>query len=118
MKQLKLGLVGYGFMGRTHSNAFRKAPNFFDLPYEPVLQAVCGRDAAKTAAFARRWGYQSVETDWRRLVVRKDIDLVDIACPNDTHKDIAMAAAKEGKMVLCEKPLAMNAREGALMVET
>ncbi len=117
MKTLNIGLVGYGFMGRAHSNAFRKAPNFFDLEYEPVLKAVCARDASKARAFAKRWGYQSVETDWKKLVARKDIDLVDIACPNDMHKDIAIAAAKAGKMVLCEKPLSMNTAEGATMVQ-
>ncbi len=117
MKTLNIGLVGYGFMGRAHSNAFRKAPNFFDLEYDPVLKAVCARDASKARAFAKRWGYQSVEADWKKLVARKDIDLVDIACPNDMHKDIAIAAAKAGKMVLCEKPLSMNTAEGATMVQ-
>ncbi|MGH7971071.1 MAG: Gfo/Idh/MocA family protein [Limisphaerales bacterium] len=117
MKQLRIGLVGYGFMGRAHSNAFRRAPNFFDLPYEPILRAVCGRDAAKTRAFASRWGYQDVETDWRQLVQRDDIDLIDIACPNDVHKDIAIAAANAGKKILCEKPLARDAAEGRQMVK-
>ena len=117
MKQLRIGLVGYGFMGRAHSNAFRKVSNFFELEYEPVLQAVCGRDTAKTKAFASKWGYQSTETDWRKLVSRPDIDVVDIACPNDFHKDIALAAAKAGKMILCEKPLAMDGPQGAEMVK-
>ena len=117
MKKLNVGLVGYGFMGRAHSNAYRKAPNFFDLPYEPVLKAVCARDAAKVKAFAARWGYETTETDWRKLVARKDIDLIDIACPNDAHKDIAIAAARAGKMILCEKPLAMNGPEGLKMVQ-
>jgi predicted dehydrogenase len=117
MKTLKIGLIGYGFMGRAHSNAFRKAPNFFDLGCAPVLQAVCGRDAARTRAFAAKWGYASCESDWRRLVTRRDIDLVDIACPNDAHKDIAIAAARAGKMVLCEKPLALNGAEGLKMVQ-
>jgi predicted dehydrogenase len=116
MKQLNIGLIGYGFMGRAHSNAFRKVANFFDLEYQPVLKAACARDGAKVAAFARRWGYESVETDWRRLVARKDIDLIDIACPNDRHREIALAAAKAGKMILCEKPLAMNGPEGLEMV--
>ncbi len=116
MKQLNIGLVGYGFMGRAHSNAFRKVSNFFDSAYQPVLRAVCGRDAGKVKAFAERWGYESVETDWHRLVEREDIDVVDIACPNDVHEEIAIAAAKTGKMVLCEKPLAMNSAQGAKMV--
>jgi len=117
MKRLNIGLVGYGFMGRAHSNAFRKAANFFDLEYQPVLKAVCGRDAAKTKAFAKRWGYESVETDWAKLLARPDIDLVDIACPNDMHKDIAIAAAKAGKLILCEKPLARDGAEALKMVQ-
>ncbi len=117
MKELNIGLIGYGFMGRAHANAFRKAANFFDLPFRPVLKAVCGRDAAKVKSFASRWGFESYETDWKQLVARKDIDLVDIACPNDMHREIALAAAKAGKMVTCEKPLAMNGPEGLKMAE-
>ncbi len=117
MKTLNIGLVGYGFMGRAHSNAYRRAPNFFDLEYKPVLKAVCGRDSQKAKAFSERWGFESIETDWRTLVARKDIDVVDIACPNDMHKDIAIAAAKAGKMVLCEKPLSMNSADGLKMVQ-
>jgi predicted dehydrogenase len=117
MKKLNIGLIGYGFMGRAHSNAFRKVSNFFDLEYEPVLKAVCARDAQKVKAFAARWGYESCETDWRRLLARDDIDLVDIACPNDMHKEIAIAAAKAGKMILCEKPLSMHGPDGLKMVQ-
>ena len=94
-------------MGRTHSNALQcRRRDFFDLPYRPVLKAVCARNAERREAFAENWGYESVETDWRRLVERKDIDPIDIASPNDTHAEIAIAAAQAGKMVLCEKPLA------------
>lgn len=117
MKRLNIGLVGYGFMGRAHSNAFRKAPNFFPLKYQPVLKAVCGRHFDKTKAFAEQWGYESVETDWTRLVQRADIDLLDIACPNDMHRDIAIAAAKAGKSILCEKPLARDTAESLAMVK-
>jgi len=117
MKKLNVGLIGYGFMGRTHSNAFRKVNNFFDLPYQPVLKAVCARDAAKAKAFAGKWGYESVETDWRKLIARDDIDLVDIAAPNNVHAEIAIAAAKAGKMILCEKPLSMDGKEGEAMVK-
>jgi predicted dehydrogenase len=117
MKKLNVGLIGYGFMGRAHSNAFRKVSNFFDLEYQPVLKAVCARDPAKVGAFASRWGFESSETDWRKLVNRDDIDLVDIACPNDMHKEIAIAAAKAGKMILCEKPLSMDGPEGLKMVQ-
>src|SRR5207244_5412038 len=88
---------------------------FFDVPYEPVLKAVCARNADRVKAFAANWGYESVETDWRALVNRKDIDLIDIASPNDTHAEIACAAARAGKMVMCEKPLGRNASEAAAM---
>src|SRR6202453_1953994 len=115
-KNLNVGLLGYGFMGRTHSNAFLQAPRFFDLPYQPVLKAVCARSADRVRGFAENWGYQSVETDWRRLVARGDIDLIDIASPNDTHVEIAIAAAAAGKMVMCEKPLGRNAAESEKMV--
>ena len=116
MKNLNIGLVGYGFMGRTHSNAFLQAPRFFDLPYRPVLKAVAARNEDRVKAFAANWGYESYETDWRKLVERKDIDVVDIASPNDTHQEIAIAAAKAGKMVMCEKPLGRNAAEAEAMV--
>ena len=116
-KTLNVGLVGYGFMGRTHSNAFLHAPRFFDVPYQPVLKAVCARNAVRAKGFAENWGYESIETDWRALVERKDIDLIDIASPNDTHAEIAIAAAKAGKMVLCEKPLGRTATEGRSMVD-
>ena len=109
MKTLNIGLVGYGFMGRTHSNAFHQAPHFFELPYRPVLKAVAARNEARVKAFAENWGYESYATDWRELVARKDIDVIDIAAPNDVHHDIAIAAAKAGKMVMCEKPLGRTA---------
>ena len=115
-KTLNVGLIGYGFMARAHSNAYRKVNNFFDLEYQPVLKAVCARDAAKLKAFADAWGYESVETDWRKLIERPDIDLVDICAPNNLHREIALAAARAGKMILTEKPLAMNSQEGAEMV--
>ena len=90
--------------------------NFFDLEHRPILKAACGRDRGKVQAFADKWGYESVETDWRRLIDRKDIDAIDICSPNNLHKEIALAAAAAGKMILCEKPLAMNSREGQEMV--
>ncbi len=115
-KKLNIGLVGAGFMGRTHSNAFRQAGRFFDLDYEPVLKAVATRNAKGAADFAANWGYESSEGDWRKLVDRKDIDLIDIASPNDTHAEIAIAAAAAGKMVMSEKPLGRNAAEAEKMV--
>ena len=115
-KKLRVGMVGCGFMGRTHSNAFGKVNRFFDLEYEPALVAVCARNPAEAEGFAGNWGYSSFETDWRKLVARKDIDLIDIASPNDTHAEIAIAAAEAGKMVMCEKPLGRNAAESEKMV--
>jgi predicted dehydrogenase len=115
MKRLNVGLIGCGFMGRTHANAFGKVNNFFDLSYKPVLRAVCARNELNARAFAQNWGFESFETDWRKLIARPDIDLIDIASPNDTHAQIAIAAAKAGKMILCEKPLAMDGAEGQTM---
>src|SRR5947209_20450525 len=116
-KPLNVGLIGYGFMGRAHSNAYSQVNHFFDLPLRPVLKTACARDAAKVKAFADQWGYESVETDWRKLVERKDIDAIDVGTPNNTHAEIATAAAKAGKMILCEKPLSMTGDEGKKMVE-
>lgn len=116
-RTLNVAMVGYGFMGRAHSNAYRQVSQFFDLEYRPVLKAACARDEAKVRAFAENWGWESVETDWRRLIERKDIDAIDIGSPNNTHYEIAIAAAQAGKMVLCEKPLAMNAGEAREMTE-
>jgi predicted dehydrogenase len=115
-KKLNVGMVGYGFMGRTHSNAFRKVSNFFENEHQPVLKAICGRNEANTRAFADKWGYESIETDWRKLIERKDIDVIDICTPNDSHMEIAIAAAQAGKMIMCEKPLARDAAEGEKMV--
>jgi predicted dehydrogenase len=120
-KQLRIGMVGYGFMGRTHSNAYKRLNDFFPVEHRPVLKAICGRNADKAEAFAKNWGYERVETDWRNLVRANDIDLIDIGTPNDTHFEIAIEAARHGKMVLCEKPLAMNvaqAEEMTRAVET
>ena len=115
-KKLNIGLVGYGFMGRTHTNGYKRANDFFELEHRPVLQAACGRDVAKTKAFADQWGWQSVESDWRRLVERDDIDAIDICTPNDSHAEIALECIKHGKMILCEKPLALNGEQGEKMV--
>jgi predicted dehydrogenase len=115
-KPLRIGLIGYGFMGRTHSNAFRKVSNFFDLKHEPQLAAVCARNKDRAQAFADQWGYESVETDWRKLIKRDDVDVIDIAAPNNVHHEIAIAAAQAGKAILCEKPLALDCKEGEAMV--
>ena len=108
-------MIGYGFMGRTHSNAYKRLNDFFPVDHRPVLKAVCARDPKKAQAFADNWGYERIETDWRKLVSAEDIDLIDIGSPNDTHYEIAIAAAKNGKMVLCEKPLAMSIKEAEAM---
>lgn len=115
-RTLNVGLVGCGFMGRTHSNAWSHVNQFFDLDIQPVLKAVCARNPATVAGFADQWGYESTETDWRALVARDDIDVIDIASPNDTHAEIAIAAAAAGKMVTTEKPLARGGAESEAMV--
>lgn len=116
-KPLNIGLIGCGFMGRAHSNAYRRVNNFFDLEYVPVTKAVCARNEENAKAFAQTWGYESVETDWKVLLERDDIDAVDICTPNNVHREIAVAAARAGKMVLCEKPLSMNVAEGEEMCQ-
>ena len=116
-EKLNVGLIGYGFMGRTHSNAYRKVTNFFDVPYEPVLQVVCGLVEKEAKAFAEQWGYQSYTTDWRKVIEDKNIDVVDICVPNNVHAEIAIAAAQAGKAICCEKPLALNVAQGEEMVK-
>lgn len=117
-KKLRIGLIGTGFMGRTHSNGYKRVANFFPaLQYQPQLQAVCSRNAEKVQQFADQWGYASVETDWKKMIAREDIDAIDICTPNDTHAEIAIAAAAAGKMILCEKPLARNLEEAQKMLE-
>lgn len=117
-KELRIGLIGCGFMGRTHSNGYNRVSNFFpDLEYRPVLKAACSRTENKVKAFATQWGYESWETDWKALIARDDIDAIDICTPNDMHAEIAIAAAEAGKMILCEKPLSRTLEEGQKMVE-
>lgn len=117
-KPIRIGLIGTGFMGRAHSNAYKRIGDFFpELEYRPVLQAVCARRIANVREFAEQWGYASIETDWRTLVQRDDIDAIDICSPNDTHAEIAIAAAEAGKMILCEKPLARTVEEAQPMVD-
>ncbi len=117
-KELRIGLIGCGFMGRTHSNGYKRVGDFFpELEYRPVLKAVCSRSKDKVQAFAEQWGYESFETDWKVLIAREDIDAVDICAPNNMHAEIAIAAAAAGKMILCEKPLSRTLAEGVSMVE-
>ena len=110
-KKLNIGIVGYGFMGRAHSNAYRQVNRFFDCEYQPVLKLACGRNKERVEAFADNWGYEESTQDWRELILSADIDAIDIAAPNHMHKEIAIAAAEAGKMILCEKPLGRNLQE-------
>ncbi len=116
-KPLRIAMFGYGFMGKAHSNAYQKVGRFFpDLAYQPQLQVLCARDRDKANDFANNWGYQHVETDWRKVIERDDVDVIDICSPNHTHLEIAIEAARNGKWVLCEKPLAMDVAEAERMV--
>jgi predicted dehydrogenase len=108
---LRIAMIGHGFMGAAHSQGWRVAPRFFDLPLEPVMQVVVGRSADGTAASAAKWGWHESATDWRDVIARDDIDVVDIVTPGDTHAEIALAALAAGKHVLCEKPLANTVAE-------
>jgi len=116
-KPLNVGIIGYGFMGRTHSNAYRRVANFFDVPYTPVLKTICGLEEKEAKAFADRWGFESYVTDWRKVIDDKNIDIVDICVPNNYHAELAIAAAQAGKMIICEKPLARTGAEAEPMVK-
>jgi predicted dehydrogenase len=116
-KKLRVGIVGAGFMGRAHSNAYIDVAHFFDLPEIPVMQAACDTNESCLKPFADRFGWKSIETSFEKLVARDDIDLVDICTSNATHLPIAVSAAKAGKHILCEKPLARNAAEAQIMFE-
>lgn len=117
MKTLSVGIVGYKFMGRAHSNAWMKAPLFFDMAVTPVRKVACGRHQESLKAFADRWGWEQTETDWKKMVRRDDVDIVDISAPQYLHYEIAMEALKAGKHVFCEKPLAMNLAQAREMYE-
>ncbi len=116
-KTLNVGMIGYKFMGRAHSNAWSKADKFFDLKARPVMKVICGRDRAGVSAAAYRLGWEKFETDWREVVGDSTIDIIDINTPNDSHAEIAIAAAKAGKAILCEKPLALDVKQARAMVE-
>ncbi|HZR32057.1 MAG TPA: Gfo/Idh/MocA family oxidoreductase [Terriglobales bacterium] len=112
---LNVAMIGQGFMGRAHSNAFHQVTRFFDTPYDLRLKVICGRNRESLEAMAKRWGWEETSTDWEAVVARKDIDVIDVATPNLLHAPIAIAAAKAGKIVLCEKPLAMSVDEAERM---
>src|SRR3954449_3557897 len=112
---LRVAMIGYAFMGAAHSQAWRNAHRFFDLPAVPDLAVLCGRDRSAVGAAAERLGWEETATDWREVVARDDIDVVDVSSPGDTHRDIAIAALEAGKHVLCEKPLSNTVAEAEEM---
>jgi predicted dehydrogenase len=114
-KQLNIAMIGSGFIARAHSNAFHQVGHFFEIPYGLNLKVVCGRNQSKLQAFARQWSWAEAAADWQEVVARRDIDVVDIAVPNALHAPIALAAAKAGKMLFCEKPLALSLAEAQAM---
>lgn len=115
-KTINVAMIGARFMGKAHSNAYLNVGKFFDVALQPVMKSVCSRDAAGTQAFADQWGWERADTDWREVVVAKDIDLVDVCTPGDTHAPIAIAAAEAGKHVFCEKPLANSLEDARSML--
>jgi predicted dehydrogenase len=117
MKKLNVAMIGYQFMGRTHSNAWRQVGKFFDLPYEPVLKVVCGRNEAEVKKAAGKLGWEEAATSWEDVVNRKDIDVIDICTPGDSHMPVAIAAAEAKKVVFCEKPLANTLAEAEKMLD-
>lgn len=116
MKTLNIGIIGYKFMGKAHSNAWKKAPLFFDVPAQPVLKVACGRNESQLKAFAEKWHWEETETDWKKVICRSDIDIIDIALPQHLHYEVAMAAAAAGKHIFCEKPMAMSVQQAADML--
>ena len=116
MPEVNVALIGYAFMGRAHSNAYRQVSRFFSPKLTPRLKVVCGRDRKKVARAAAQLGWEEWATDWREVVGREDIQVVDVVTPGDSHAEIAIAAAKAGKAVLCEKPLANTVKEAKAMV--
>ncbi|MEU4392402.1 Gfo/Idh/MocA family oxidoreductase [Kribbella sp. NPDC023855] len=115
MTNLGIGLIGYAFMGAAHSQAWRSAPRFFDLPLQPDMTVLCGRSADAVTEAAGKLGWSQTETDWRKLLTRDDVQLIDICTPGDSHAEIAIAALQAGKHVLCEKPLANTVAEAEQM---
>ena len=116
-RRLRVGLIGHGFMGKAHSNAWRQAPRFFDLPADVCLHTICGRNARALKKSAAQFGWEKCATDWRAVIKDPEIDLIDITTPNDSHCEIALAAAAAGKAILCEKPLALNVAEAKRMTD-
>jgi len=116
MKPLNIAIIGYKFMGKAHSNAWLQAPRFFDLPLQPVLKVACGRNSEAVGAFAANWGWQETETDWKKVVSREDVDVVDIALPQHLHYEVALEAARNGKHIFCEKPMCFTKAQAEEML--
>lgn len=116
MSTMNVAIIGTKFMGKAHSNAWLNSPKFFDMGIEPVLKVACGRDEASLKSFAENWGWEDIETDWRKVIERDDVDIIDISVPTNLHHEIAVAAAKAGKHIFCEKPFAMSVAEAEEMV--
>jgi predicted dehydrogenase len=116
-KQLNIGLIGYQFMGKAHSNAYRQVGRFFDLPYEVNMHTLCGRNAEAVTKAAENFGWANVETDWRKVVNNPEIDVIDVSTPGNTHAEIAIAAAEAGKAVFCEKPIGNTLEEAQRMLD-
>jgi predicted dehydrogenase len=116
MADINVALIGYKFMGKAHSNAFRQVRKFFPGKFEPRLKVICGRDRAALQTAARQYGWEEIETDWRKVVERKDIQVVDISTPGNLHHPMALAAAAAGKHIICEKPLANSLAEAKQML--
>ena len=117
-QEVNVGLIGYSFMGKVHSHAFKDMSFFFpEAAAYPVMKAICGRNEANVSDAAKTFGWQSYETDWKTLIGRDDIHLVDVSTPGDSHAEIAIAAAEAGKHVFCEKPLANNLAEARAMAD-
>lgn len=117
MKALNVAIIGYQFMGKAHSNAWKQASLFFDLPATLNLKVACGRNKAAVTQFSQKWGWEEVETDWKKVIARDDIDIVDISLPQHLHFDVAIAAAKAGKHIFCEKPLALSSQQAREMLD-
>ncbi len=117
MKEINVAIIGYKFMGKAHSNAWKNVTNFFDVPIKPVLKVACGRNKEAAQEFADNWGWEEVETDWKKIVERDDIDIIDISTPPNLHYPIALAAAKAGKHIFCEKPISLTSDEALEMYE-
>ena len=117
MRKLNIAMIGYGFMGRAHSNAWRQVRSFFDVPYEPVLKVICGRNESEVKKVADRFGWEEYSTRWEDVVERADIDVVDVCSPGYTHAPIVLRAAAAKKILFCEKPLANTLTEAQQMLE-